>query len=82
MLSFEDAIGDLYGEINNDAELEELFNTMILISLNEALGEMDEETIPFILENPLYGEDLSEEELKILKSKIKLELELEEDIKL
>lgn len=73
VLSFEDAIGDLYGDINNDAELEELFNTMILVSLKEALGELDEETIPFILENPLYGEDLSEEDLKINKSKIKRE---------
>jgi hypothetical protein len=77
VLSFEDALGGLFGEINNDAELEELFNTMILVSLNAALGEMEEETIPFILENPLYGEDLSEEDLKTLETKMKLE----EDIK-
>lgn len=77
VLSFEDALGDLYGEINNDTELEELFNTMILVSLDEALEELNGETIPFIIENPLYGEDLSEEESKILESKKKLE----EDIK-
>jgi len=76
VLSFEEAIGDLYGEINNDAELEELFNTIILASLTEALEELDQEMIPFILENPLYRDDLSEEDLKILESKIK------EDIKL
>jgi hypothetical protein len=75
VLSFEDALEDLYGEINNDVELEELFNTMILASLDKALEDLDGETIPFIIENPLYGEDLSEEDLKILESKIK------EDIK-
>ncbi|MEE8377351.1 MAG: hypothetical protein V3R45_03170, partial [Candidatus Aminicenantaceae bacterium] len=79
VLSFEDALGGLLGEINDDAELEKLFNTMILASLTEALEELDGETIPFIIENPLYGDGLSEEELKILESKIKLELE--EDIK-
>ncbi len=73
VLSFEDAIGDLYGEIENDAELEELFNTIILASLTEALEELDGETIPFIIENPLYGDELSEEDLKNIKSKIKLE---------
>lgn len=77
VLSFEDVIGDLFGEINDDAELEKLFNTMILASLTEALEELDGETIPFIIENPLYGDGLSEEELKILESKIKLELEEE-----
>jgi len=76
VLSFEDAIGDLYGEINNDFELEELFNTIILASLTEALEELDQEMIPFIIENPLYGEDLSEEDLKILESKIKLEKDI------
>lgn len=79
VLSFEDAIGDLYGEINDDVELEELFNTIILASLTEALEGLDGETIPFIIENPLYGGDISEEDLKMLESKIKLELE--EDIK-
>ncbi len=73
VLSFEDALEDLYGEINNDAELEELFNTIILASLDKVLEELDRETIPFIIENSLYGEDLSEEDLKILESKIKLE---------
>ncbi len=73
VLSFEDAIGDLYGEIENDAELEELFNTIILASLTEALEELDGETIPFIIKNPLYGDELSEEDLKNIKSKIKLE---------
>lgn len=37
VLSFEDALGSLYGEINNDVELEELFNTIIMASLDEAL---------------------------------------------
>jgi len=78
VLSFEEAIGGLYGEINNDTELEELFNSMILDSLNEALEELDVATIPFIIENPFYGEDISEEDLKNIKSKIKLK----EDIKL
>ncbi len=77
VLSFEDAIGDLYGEINNDVELEELFNTIIADSLMEALEKLDGKTIPFIIENPLYGDELSEGDLKNIKSKIKLE----EDIK-
>ncbi len=79
VFSFEDAMGDLFGEINDDAELEELFNTIILASLTEALEGLDGETIPFIIDNPLYGDDISEEDLKMLESKIKLELE--EDIK-
>lgn len=79
VLSFEDALGGLLGEISDDVELEELFNTIILASLDEAIKELDEETIPFILENPLYWNDFNEEDLKILESKIKLELE--EDIK-
>ena len=52
VLSFEDAIGGLIGEIDNDPELEELFNKIILASLTEALEDLDEETIPFIIENP------------------------------
>lgn len=40
---------------------------------------MDEEAIPLILENALYRESISEEDLKILKSKTKQKLE--EDIK-
>ena len=79
VLSYEDAIGNIYGEINNDAELEELFNTIIMASLTEALEDLEVETIPFIIENPLYGEELSEEELRNLESKIKLKRE--EDIK-
>lgn len=79
VLSFEDALGSLYGEINNDVELEELFNTIIMASLDEALEELDEEAIPLILENALYRESISEEDLKILKSKTKQKLE--EDIK-
>ena len=79
VLSFEDAMGDLFGEINDDAELEELFNAIILASLTEALEGLDGETIPFILDKPLYGDDISEEDLTMLESKIKLELE--EDIK-
>ena len=79
VLSFEDALGSLYGEINNDAELEELFNTIIMASLDEALEELDEEAIPLIFENALYRENISEEDLKILKSKTKQKLE--EDIK-
>lgn len=81
VLSFEDAIGDLFGEINDDAELEELFNTILLTSLTEALEDLDGESIPYIIENSLYGDDLSEEELKILKSKIKLEQEQEQERK-
>lgn len=73
VLSYEDAIGNLYGEINNDAELEELFNTILAASLNEALDELDTKTIPFIIENILYKEDLSEEDLKVFESKIKRE---------
>lgn len=76
VLSFEDALGSLYGEINNDAELEELFNTIIMASLDEALEELDEETIPFIIEYPLYRPDLGEEDLKILESKKKKDIKL------
>lgn len=78
VLSYEDAMGDIYEKINNDPELEELFNTIILASLMEVLEDLDEETIPFIIKNPLYEENISEEDLKILESKIKLERE--EDI--
>lgn len=81
VLSFEDAMGGLIGEINNDPELEELFNTMILASLNEALEELDGETIPFFIENPFYEDELSEENLKNIESKIKQKLERKEDIK-
>jgi len=80
ILSFEDAIGDIYRAIDNDSELEELFNTNIMASLTEALEDLDEETFHFIIENQIYRDDLNEEDLKSNKSKTKPKLKLKEDI--
>ncbi len=81
VLSFEDALGGLVGEIQDNEELEELFNSILLTSFTEALEGLDKEFIPFIIENPIYHENLSEEDIKSNESKIKqkLKLELDED---
>lgn len=71
VLSFEEVFREIYSEIGSDPELEELFNSLILASIDEAMGEMDWDTDTFILENPLYRDDITEEDLRILESKIK-----------
>ena len=71
MLSFEDALGELMGEINDDPELEELFNSILAASLDEAMGELDEKKIPLILESFFYEEETLEVKTEIREPQIK-----------
>lgn len=73
--SLENSLVRIYQEIGSDSELEEIFNSVILSSIGEALEESGLGTRPDFYMNPLFWEDLSEEELNYLESAIK-----EEDI--
>jgi len=68
--AFEDVMESIDQEIRNNPDLEEQFNSVILASIKENLGE----TNPFFYENPFFWEGLSEEELKLIETEIKREV--------
>jgi hypothetical protein len=71
MLSFEDTLSEIYGEIDSDKNLEDLFNSLILVSIDKAMEDLDWDTDDFILMNPLYRDDITEDELKRIEEGIK-----------
>ena len=71
VLSFEETLSEIYGEIETDRNLEELFNSFILASIGEALEDLDWDTESFILMNPLYRNDISESEWERIEEGMK-----------
>jgi hypothetical protein len=74
--SLENSLTRIYQEIGDDSELEELFNSIVIASIGESLGDSEWEESPDFFEKLLLWEDLAEEEIKFLESEIK------EDVKL
>jgi len=71
--SYEDALSQIYQEIGNNSELENSFNQLILVSIQEALqGNLPQN----FSDDPYFWESLTEEDLKFLESEIKKESNL------
>ncbi|KKM73626.1 hypothetical protein LCGC14_1408560 [marine sediment metagenome] len=71
VFSFENSLAKIYQEIGSDPELEELFNSVILASLGELLGDSGWGECPDFHENLILWENLTEEEMRYLESEIK-----------
>lgn len=71
IFSFEDSFNRISQEIGSDPDLEELFNSLVLASLGEAISDSGEIVQPDLYENSLFWESFTEEEMKFLESEIK-----------
>jgi len=74
IFSFEDSLERIYQEIENNSELENLFNSVILSSIEENLEESKWEMKLDFYEDPLLWESLTEEEIQFFESEIKKEM--------
>lgn len=75
VFSFEDSLVQVFQEIGENSELAALFNTVILASIEEMLGETDREIVPGLESLYFPEEEFTEEEL------IQLDLEIKKEIK-
>jgi len=74
VFSFEDSVAQVFREIGENSELADIFNTIILESIGESLGETEGEIVPGF-EDLFFPEDeLREEELIFLDSVIKKDI--------
>jgi hypothetical protein len=71
VFSLENSLTKIYQEIGDDSELEELFNSIVIASIGESLDDSEWEESPDFFEKLLLWEDLTEEEIKFIESKIK-----------
>lgn len=68
--SYEDALSQIYQEIGNNSELENSFNQLILVSIQETIqGNLPQN----FSDDPYLWESLTEEDLVFLESEIKKE---------
>jgi len=74
VFSFEDSMAQVFQEIGENSELADLFNTVILASIEELLGETEGEIIPVLETLSFPEEELTEEELIYLDSEFKNEI--------
>lgn len=74
VFSLENSLTRIYQEIGDDSELEELFNSILVESINEYLEDSEWRERPEFLNNLLFWENLTEEELKFLESEIKKDI--------
>lgn len=74
IFSFEDTIEQVYKDIGNNSELEDIFNLVIIDSIGEYLKGPKEEMAPGFYNLSSPWEDFSEEELVFLDSEIKNEI--------
>jgi hypothetical protein len=73
-LSFEDSWEQICQEIGDNAQLGDEFNSLILASIVENLGESARDLFP--QDDSLFWADLTEEELRFIESEIKKETKL------
>ena len=76
VFTFEDSVAKVFQEIGENSELADLFNSIILASIEELLGETEREIIPGSESLSFPAEELTEEELIYLDSEIKKEMTL------
>lgn len=70
VLSLDEAVGQVVHEIGGDAELEIVFNSLILATIEEIV-ENSYLDARDVTRNPLLWEELSEEDWRLLESEIK-----------
>ena len=76
IFSFENSLAQIYQEIGNDSELEDLFDSVILASIGETLEDSGGIIGPDSYESSILWENLTEEEMRFLESEIKKDPEL------
>ena len=74
VFSLENSLASIYMEIGDDSELEELFNSILVESIDEYLEDSEWMERPDYLENLLLWEDFTEEEIEFLESEIKKDI--------
>lgn len=79
VFTLENSLAEIYQEIGDDYILEELFNSVIVVSIGESLEDSGWRERPDFSENFLLWEDLSEEEMKLLESEVKKDIKIEEE---
>lgn len=75
VFSLEESLEKIYAEIGDSPELAELFNIIILDSITESLGDLEREGVLDSSDLSLFLEGLTKEELILLDSEIKKEIE-------
>ncbi len=70
VFSIEEGIGQIFQEISGDSDLEAVFSSMILVSIEQKLEESDLEGKYIFFNDPFFWKTLTEEELKFLESEI------------
>ena len=68
------SLTEIYHEISTNAELEDLFNSLVLASIVEELDNLGWSEETFILENPIDQSRATERDLSQLESKIKQDI--------
>ncbi|MDH7512403.1 MAG: hypothetical protein QHH14_05585 [Clostridiales bacterium] len=74
IFSFERCLDRVYGEIGDDSQLADLFNVALVRALREEAGADDSVTRTLSVEDPLFLEGLSEEEMEFLNREIEKEI--------
>lgn len=74
VFSFEDSLAQIFQEIGENSEMADIFNTIILESIRESLGETEGGIVPGFEDLTFPEDDLTEEELIYLDSEIKKEI--------
>lgn len=72
--SYESVLFEITWEIEEDARLAEIFNAMILNSIEDELGGGVLNDMGGYRENPLFLNDFTEEELKLLEDELKKDI--------
>jgi hypothetical protein len=73
VLSIEEAMDMVFQEIGDDSDLEDIFNTMIVSSIEKTIEDTHQEESLYLLPEYLFLDDLTDEDLTILKKEIKNE---------
>jgi hypothetical protein len=73
VLSIEEAMDKVFQEIGDDTDLEEIFNTLIVSSIEKTIEDTHQEESLYLHPEYLFLDDLTDEELTILKKEIKNE---------
>lgn len=75
VFSLENSLARISQELGEDSELEEMFNSILVESIDESLEDSGWRERPDFLENFLIWEDLTEEEMKFIESEVRKDIQ-------
>lgn len=75
VFSLENSLARIYQELGEDSELEEMFNSILVESIDESLEDSGWREHPDFLENFLIWENLTEEEMKFIESEVRKDIQ-------